>query len=73
MWAKAVAKDVRQQRIHHPQTEDRNDQRFELVAQSPDQVKFPSKTRKRKPRPGRNKVEQRRLLGVPTSDDQTKA
>ena len=54
-------------------TDNLNDQRFELVAQLPGQVKFPSKPRKRQPRPRRNEVEQLTLPGVPASDDQTKA
>ncbi len=56
-----------------PQTDNLNDQRFELVAQLPGQVKFPGKPRKRQPRPRRNEVEQLTLPGVPASDDQTKA
>ncbi len=54
-------------------TDNLNDQRFELVAQLPGQVKFPGKPRKRQPRPRRSEVEQRRLPGVPVSDDETKA
>ena len=52
-------------------TDNPNDQRFELVAQLPGQVKFPSKPRKRQPRPRRSKVEQRMLPGVPASDYQS--
>ena len=72
MLANAVAKDVRQQRLRHPQADNRNDQRFELVAQSPDQIKFPNKPRKPKPRPRRSKAEQRVLPGVPASDNESK-
>ena len=73
MLANAVANDVRQQRLRQPQADNRNEQRFELVAQSPDQVKFPNKPRKRKPRPCRGKAEQRRLPGVPANDNESKA
>ena len=54
-------------------TDNLNDQRFELVAQSPGQVKFPSKPRKRQPRPRRGKVEQLTLPGLPTSNTDRKA
>lgn len=47
---------------------------FQLVAQVPGEVKISGPPRKRRaPRPRRSKVEQRRLPGVPASDDQTKA
>ena len=56
-----------------PQAENPNDQRFELVAQLPGQVKFPRQPRKRQPRPRRRKVEQLTLPGLPTSDTNRKA
>ncbi len=47
---------------------------FELVAQVPGQVQISGPPRKRRaPRPRRGKVEQRRLPGVPASDDESKA
>ena len=49
------------------------DGKFELVAQVPGQVKTSGPPRKRKARPRRGKVEQGRLPGVPSNDDQSKA
>ena len=47
---------------------------FKLVAQVPGQVKISGPPRKRRaPRPRHNNVEQRRLPGVPASDDESKA
>ena len=47
---------------------------YAFVAQVPGQVKFSGPPRKRRaPRPRRSKVEQRRLPGIPASDDESKA
>ena len=49
------------------------DQRFELVAQYPGQVKFSSPPRRRSVRPRRSDVEQLTLPGLQTNNDQEKA
>ena len=49
------------------------DGKFELVAQSPGEVKIAGAPRKRQPRPRRSNVEQRTLPGLPTGGEDSEA
>ena len=53
--------------------DDPKDRKFELVAQSPGEVKIAGAPRKRQARPRHSNVEQRTLPGLPTRGNESKA